>query len=160
MKAKNLSAGLLMYRLLTGPSAAMQFFLVHPGGPYFTQKDKGWWGIPKGLPNEGEDLLQTAQREFKEETGLEPRPPFLPLESIKQKGGKTVWAWAFAGAWEEGQGISCNTFRVEWPYKSGKWQSYPEVDAARWFTYEEACQYINAAQIPFLDRLMEQTQHG
>lgn len=152
--AKNLSAGLLMYRL----QPELQFFLIHPGGPYFTKKDRGWWGIPKGLPEAEEDLLRTAQREFKEETGIKPTPPFLPLESIKQKGGKTVWAWAFAGSWEEAQGISCNTFKAEWPYKSGQWQAYPEVDAARWFNYEEACQYINAAQISFLDRLLLQLQ--
>ena len=155
---KNLSAGLLMYRHRPDLPAELQFFLVHPGGPYFTQKDKGWWGIPKGLPNEGEELLQTAIREFGEETGITPKPPFLPLECIKQKGGKTVWAWAFEGEWNEADGIRCNTFRVEWPYKSGKWQSYPEVDQARWFNYEEACQYINAAQLAFLDRLLEQVK--
>ncbi|WP_224999832.1 NUDIX domain-containing protein [Cesiribacter sp. SM1] len=153
---RNLSAGLLMYRPKPEQPHALQFFLVHPGGPYFTRKDKGWWGIPKGLPHEGEELLQTAQREFLEETGINPQPPFLPLESIKQKGGKTVWAWAFEGAWEEAQGIQCNSMKIEWPYKSGKWQSYPEVDQARWFSYEEACAYINAAQIPFIDRLLEQ----
>ncbi|AHM61682.1 hypothetical protein D770_17150 [Flammeovirgaceae bacterium 311] len=147
-----------MYRRLPQQPNELQYFLVHPGGPYFTQKDKGWWGIPKGLPNEGEELLQTAQREFLEETGISPVAPFLPLESIKQKGGKTVWAWAFEGAWEEEQGIQCNTMKIEWPYKSGRWQSYPEVDQARWFSYEEACRYINAAQIPFLDRLKAQVE--
>lgn len=158
MTTKNLSAGLLMYRRQPNASFGLQFFLVHPGGPYFTQKNKGWWGIPKGLPNEGEELLQTALREFGEETGIMPAPPFMPLESIKQKGGKTVWAWGFEGMWDEAQGIRCNSFKVEWPYKSGKWQHYPEVDKARWFSYEEACTYINAAQIPFLDRLIEQVQ--
>lgn len=147
---KNLSAGLLMYRL----QPRLQFFLAHPGGPYFTHRDKGWWGIPKGQVEEGEELLQTARREFLEETGITPQGPFLPLESIKQKGGKTVWAWAFAGEWQPETGIVCNTMRLEWPYKSGKWQSYPELDEARWFSYEEGCAYINAAQIPFLDRLM------
>ncbi|EMR02054.1 NUDIX domain-containing protein [Cesiribacter andamanensis] len=153
---KNLSAGLLMYRLHPQGSGEVQFFLVHPGGPYFTKKDKGWWGIPKGLPQEGEALLPCAVREFEEETGIRPGGPYLALESIKQKGGKTVWAWAFAGQWQEQQGIQCNTFRVEWPYKSGNWQHYPEVDQARWFAYPEAIAYINAAQIPFLDRLLEQ----
>ena len=132
----------------------MQFFLVHPGGPYFTQKDEGWWMIPKGLAEEGEELFQTACREFEEETGIKPEPPFLPLGEIKQKGGKWVHAWAFEGKWDEKEGIRCNTFKVEWPYKSGRWQSYPEVDQAGWFTYEEACKKINSAQIPFLDRLI------
>ena len=145
-------------RLPLGPEADLQqhvnFFLGHPGGPFFTDRDKGWWSIFKGMPEEGEELLQAAQREFLEETGIKPAPPFIPLESIKQKGGKTVWAWAFEGSWEESQGISCNHMRIEWPYRSGKWLSYPEVDQARWFNYKEACEYINAAQIPFLDRLI------
>ena len=149
-----------MYRLQGNEQqdleSALQFFLGHPGGPFFTDRNKGWWSIFKGMPEEGEELLQTAQREFFEETGIKAAPPFLPLESIKQKGGKTVWAWAFRGSWEETQGIKCNHIRIEWPYKSGKWQTYPEVDEARWFSYKEACEYINAAQIPFLDRLIAQ----
>ena len=92
---KNISAGLLMYRQQPTLAEGVQFFLGHPGGPFFTGKDKGWWSIFKGMPEEGEELLQTAQREFFEETGISPQPPFIPLESIKQKGGKTVWAWAF-----------------------------------------------------------------
>lgn len=153
--SKNVSAGLLMYRQAPEASTQIEFFLVHPGGPYFANKDKGWWGIPKGLPNEGEELLQTACREFEEETGIQPASPYLPLESIKQKGGKTVWAWAFKGNWQELQGIRCNTFKAEWPYKSGKWQSYPEVDAAGWFGYKDACEHLIVAQVPFLDRLLE-----
>jgi predicted NUDIX family NTP pyrophosphohydrolase len=151
--SKNLSAGLLMYRQLSEAPQGLEFFLVHPGGPYFRQKDKGWWGIPKGLPHAGEDLLQTAQREFEEETGISPRGPYVPLESIKQKGGKTVWAWAFTGNWQEAQGIRCNTFKVEWPYKSGKWQHYPEIDGARWFSYQQAREWMLAAQLPFIERL-------
>ena len=144
-----------MYRKHTGE---WQFFLVHPGGPYFEKKDEGWWMIPKGLPEAGEELLETAIREFEEETGHPSSPPYLPLGSIKQKGGKWVHAWAFEGTWEETSGIRCNTFKVEWPYKSGRWQDYPEVDKAGWFNYKEACQKINAAQIPLLDRLLEELQ--
>lgn len=131
-----------------------QFFLVHPGGPYFKQKDDGWWMIPKGLQEEGEDLLQTACREFEEETGIKPQAPYFHLGEIKQKGGKWVHAWAFEGQWDEAEGFRCNTFKVEWPYKSGRWQEYPEVDKAAWFTYEDACRKINAAQIPLLNRLL------
>lgn len=149
---KNISAGLLMFR---HTEDELQFFLAHPGGPYFTQKDEGWWTIPKGLPEEGEALLlETAIREFKEETGIIPQPPFIPLGEIKQKGGKWVHAWAFEGSWQEEEGIRCNTFKVEWPYKSGNWQEYPEIDRACWFSYQEACRKINAAQIPLLDTLI------
>ncbi len=147
---KNTSAGLLMHRKQNG---VLQFFLVHPGGPYFKEKDDGWWTIPKGMPEREEELFQTACREFEEETGIKPQPPFLPLGEVKQKGGKWVHAWAFEGDWNEKDGISCNTFKVEWPYKSGRWQEYPEADRAGWFTYEEACIKINAAQRPFLDIL-------
>lgn len=149
---KNISAGLLMFRLIKGEP---EFFLAHPGGPYFTQKDDGWWTIPKGLPEEGEELIDTALREFEEETGIVPRSPFVPLGEIKQKGGKWVHAWAFEGQWQEEDGIRCNTFKVEWPYKSGKWQNYPEIDRAGWFTYSQACQKINRAQISFLDTLIQ-----
>ena len=145
-----------MYRKL---GEELQFFLVHPGGPYFTQKDEGWWMIPKGLPEGEEELLQTALREFEEETGIKPIPPFIPLGEIKQKGGKWVHAWAFEGAWDEKDGFSCNTFKVEWPYKSGRWQEYPEVDQAGWFSYEEASKKINAAQVPLLGKLKEMLEN-
>lgn len=151
-KTKNISAGLLLYRRREG---ILQFFLVHPGGPYFAKKDEGWWTIPKGLPEKDEDLLQTACREFEEETGIKPVPPYIHLGEAKQKGGKWVHAWAFEGEWNEATGIKCNTFKIEWPYKSGRWQDCPEVDQAGWFNYEEACKKINAAQLPFLDKLSE-----
>lgn len=150
-KRKNISAGLLMYRQADDELA---FFLAHPGGPYFIGKDEGWWTIPKGLPEAGEELLETALREFREETGIEPQPPYIPLGEIKQKGGKWVHAWAFKGNWHEEKGFRCNTFKVEWPYKSGKWQEYPEIDRVGWFSYEEACRKINAAQVPLLDALL------
>src|SRR5688500_14851656 len=103
----SLSAGLLMYRL---HDQKEEYFLVHPGGPYFAKRDKGIWTIPKGLPEKGEDLLETAQREFFEETGITPSPPFFALGNIRQKGGKVVHAWAFAGQWDAGSGIKCNSF--------------------------------------------------
>ncbi len=140
-----------MYR--TQPS--LQVFLVHPGGPFFKKKDKGWWTIPKGLPETGEDLLRAAQREFQEETGIPVSEPLLPLKSVKQKGGKIVHAWAFKGNWVEEDGLNCNMFMLEWPPNSGKMQSFAEVDKARWFSIEEATEYINAAQIKFLERLVK-----
>jgi len=141
-----------MYRR-TGNS--FEVFLVHPGGPFFTRKDAGVWTIPKGEPDEGEDLLLCARREFLEETGITPREPFLCLGEIRQKGGKTVHAWAFAGDWRAEEGLSSNFFEIEWPPRSGRRQSFPEVDRAEWFSLEDARTRINPAQAVFLDRLQE-----
>src|SRR5690349_2485033 len=124
--AAHISAGLLMYRKVPG----LEFFLVHPGGPYFKNKTLGVWSIPKGLPENDEDLLITAQREFKEETGITPSPPFDPLGSIQQKAGKIVHAWSFSGSWDPTTGITCNTFSIEWPPRSGRFQEFPEQDQA------------------------------
>lgn len=144
------SAGLLMYRLREG---ALEVFLVHPGGPFFARKDAGAWTIPKGEPEPGESLEQTARREFEEETGLTPGEPLLPLDSIRQKGGKVVHAWAFAGDWTEEQGLRTNTFQLEWPPRSGHKREFPEVDRAAFFTLPAAREKINPAQIPFLEAL-------
>src|SRR5688572_2013727 len=124
--ANLIAAGLLMYR----PTPTMQFFLVHPGGPFFAKKDKGVWSVPKGLPDQGEDLLATAIREFNEETGLVSHGPYLPLGEIRQKGGKVVHCWGFNGEWDPHSGIKSNTFRIEWPPKSGKFAEFPEQDKA------------------------------
>jgi len=147
-----LSAGLLMYRLR---AEVEEFFLVHPGGPYYASKDKGVWTIPKGLPEKGEDLLATAQREFFEETGITASPPFFELGNIRQKGGKVVHAWAFAGEWDAESGITCNLFTLEWPPRSGKKVDFPEVDRAQWFRPQEAKEKIIPEQMPFLDRAKE-----
>ena len=143
------SSGLLMHRHHNG---TLQVLLVHPGGPFWTHKDLGAWSIPKGEVEEGEDLLATAQREFKEELSLDPTPPFHPLGQIKQKAGKIVHAWSFQGDCDPTQCRS-NTLRIEWPPKSGKWSTYPEVDRAEFFDLPTARQKINPAQIPFLDQL-------
>lgn len=142
------SAGLLMYR--TTP--ALQVLLVHPGGPFWKNKDLGAWSIPKGEVADGEDLLATARREFQEELGLAPTPPFRPLGQIRQKAGKIVHAWAFAGDCDPKECRS-NTYRVEWPPKSGKWVAYPEVDRAEFFDLKAAREKINAGQVPLLDAL-------
>jgi predicted NUDIX family NTP pyrophosphohydrolase len=146
--AAHLSAGLLMCRF----QSELEFFLVHPGGPFFKNKELGVWSIPKGLPDGDEELLMTAQREFKEETGITPVPPFYPLGSIQQKAGKIVHAWAFAGKWDPADGIYCNTFTLEWPPKSGKIQEFPEQDKAEWMSYSKAATHINPAQLPLLER--------
>jgi predicted NUDIX family NTP pyrophosphohydrolase len=128
----------------------LEFFLVHPGGPFFKNKQLGFWGIPKGLPEANEDLLQAAQREFTEETGLTPHPPFYPLATIQQKGGKVVHSWTFLGEWDSTAGINSNMFNLEWPPRSGKFQNFPEQDKAEWMSYEKACIHILPAQLPLL----------
>jgi predicted NUDIX family NTP pyrophosphohydrolase len=143
------AAGLLMCRVTND---LLEYFLVHPGGPFYKNKDTGIWSIPKGIPEKGEDLLQTAQREFLEETGIEPVPPFRDIGTIRQKGGKTVYAWTFLGNWDPGSGITCNNFSLEWPPRSGKMLEFPEVDKAIWADYSQATSLINPAQIQFLDR--------
>jgi predicted NUDIX family NTP pyrophosphohydrolase len=152
---QNLAAGLLMCRISEG---VVQYFLVHPGGPFYVKKDAGVWTIPKGLPEDGEDLIDTARREFFEETGLKSNPPYHDIGTVKQKGGKVVHAWTFLGDWNPEAGITCNNFTLEWPPRSGKMVEFPEMDKAKWMDYEEAKRMINPAQIPFLDRAKE--MHG
>jgi predicted NUDIX family NTP pyrophosphohydrolase len=122
-----------MYRRRHG---RLEFFLAHPGGPFSRHKDEGHWTIPKGEPDAGEELLEVAKREFKEETGFDSRGPYIELGSIQQKGGKWVHAWGFEGDCH-GQ-ICSNTFEMEWPPKSGKMCAFPEMDRAEFFTLEEA----------------------
>lgn len=141
-----------MYRVT--PAGDLEVLLVHPGGPFFAGKDAGVWTIPKGMPDEGEELLACAS-EFREETGFDPGAgPFVPLGEVKQKGGKTVHAWAFAGDCDPAKLVS-NTFRCQWPPRSGKWETFPEVDRAEFFTIDAAREKINPAQAVFLDRLRE-----
>lgn len=149
---RNLAAGLLMCRENGG---VHEFFLVHPGGPFFKKKASGCWTIPKGMPEPGEQLIDTARREFMEETGIQPTPPFHDLGMVKQKGGKVVQAWSFSGSWDPATGITCNTFALEWPLQSGKMVEFPEVDKASWMDYELASRLIIAEQIPFLERALD-----
>jgi len=132
--------------------AVLEFFLVHPGGPFYARKDAGVWSIPKGLPEDGEDLDATARREFEEETGIVPEGPFHPLGTARMKSGKTIHAWAFVGAWNPADGIVSNTFELEWPPRSGKHITVPENDRAGWFTFDEAIKFIKEQQVPFLER--------
>lgn len=146
-----ISAGLLMYRRRAGH---LEVLLAHPGGPFWTNKDAGAWTIPKGVVEEGEDdRLATAKREFEEELGTKPNAQeFLPLGDVRQRGGKTVVAWAFEGDLDP-SAIQSNTFKVEWPPRSGRWKDYPEVDRAAFFSIEQAKAKINSAQAEFLARL-------
>jgi predicted NUDIX family NTP pyrophosphohydrolase len=145
-----MSAGLLMYRKKGGE---LQVFLAHPGGPLYRKKDQGYWTIPKGEPPENEPLLETAIREFEEETGLRPCGSFIELGSIRQKGGKIVYAWAFEGDHDPLQPIRSNTFEMEWPPRSGRIQSFPEVDRAQFFSLAEAKEKLKEAQWPLVEEL-------
>src|SRR6185436_9334966 len=142
------SAGVLMYRRTEG---GLEVLLAHPGGPFFTRKDAGGWTIPKGEPNPGEALEAAAAREFTEETGLPMTGPLVPLGEVRQKGGKTVHAWAFEGDLPPGFIPTSNTFELEWPPRSGKKQSFPEIDKAEMFPLDVAREKINPAQAVFLD---------
>jgi predicted NUDIX family NTP pyrophosphohydrolase len=151
------SAGLLMFRLRDG---SVQIFLAHPGGPLFRNKDEGHWTIPKGEPPEGETLLDAAVREFEEETGIKPAGPYIDLGSIRQKGGKLVHAWAFQGDQDPLQPVRSNTFEMEWPPRSGRRQSFPEVDSAGFFSLEEGKRKLKDTQWPLVARLLTILQHS
>ena len=144
------SAGLLVYRIRDGRTEVL---LVHPGGPFWKNKDDGAWSIPKGEVEGDEDPLAAARREFAEELGMPAGDgPFRPLPAVKQKGGKTVLAWAVAGDLDAA-GIRSNTFTVEWPPRSGRQVEFAEVDRAAWFDLWAARAKINSAQAALLDQL-------
>jgi predicted NUDIX family NTP pyrophosphohydrolase len=148
MPAK-VSAGLLLYRRRGGE---IEVLLVHPGGPFFEKKDAGAWTIPKGEREGEENLIERARIEFREELGAEPPDgPWIELGTVKQKGGKTVHAWACEGDFA-GPARS-NNFTMEWPPRSGQMREFPEVDRAEWFGLAEARVKINAAQAAFLEAL-------
>jgi predicted NUDIX family NTP pyrophosphohydrolase len=146
-----LSAGILLYR---GRGGGLELLLVHPGGPFWAKKDAGAWSIPKGEYAEGEDPLAAARRELAEETGAEPRGALLPLGDIVQKGGKRVSAWAVEGDFDPAR-LKSNHFELEWPPRSGRRQSFPEVDRAQWFAPDAARQKILPAQADFIARLLK-----
>jgi len=132
---------------------ALEFLLVHPGGPFWKNKDDGAWTIPKGEARPGEELLDRAQIEFEEELGIKPSGNWIALGSIKQKGGKTVHAWALEGDLPDNFELKSNTFEVEWPPRSGKVKQFPAIDRAEFFPEEIARRKINPAQTAFFDRL-------
>ena len=140
-----------MYRLRQG---SLEVFIARPGGPWFPNRDSDFWTIPKGEVEVGESLLEAAVREFQEEVGISPSGPYLPLGSIRQKGGKTVHAWAFAGEWD-GLPIRSNLIHVEWPPGSGTFSTWPEIETAAFFDLDHARERMKVAQHPLLERLTE-----
>lgn len=162
------SAGILLYRLSppetapiapakttpsSPPAHILEVFLVHPGGPFWKNKDAGSWTIPKGEFDDTEPALDAAIREFSEETGAALTGHFQPLSPVRQRGGKTVFAWALPGNFDPGTLVS-NTFEIEWPRGSGKLRSFPEIDKGAWYGLPIARKMINPAQVAFLDELI------
>ena len=143
------SAGLLPYRF-TG--RVLEVLLVHPGGPFWAKKDDGAWTVAKGEIAEGEEPVDAARREFREETSFEAPGDLRPLGEVKQPGGKIVVAWAFRGDFDPDEVVS-NSFEMEWPPHSGRRRKFPEVDRAAWFPLEAARTKILRGQLPFLERL-------
>lgn len=148
--ARRKSSGILVHR---DGALETEVFLVLHGGPYWVNKDAGAWTIPKGEFDDTETPLAAAIREFKEETGTALQGDFIELQPIIQKAGKQVFAFALK-AELDAETIQSNTFKMEWPPKSGNWQAFPEVAKAAWFPISEAKEKINAAQVAFLDELL------
>jgi predicted NUDIX family NTP pyrophosphohydrolase len=147
---KKRSSGILLYRF---QSHGIEFFLVHPGGPFWAKKDAGAWSIPKGEFDESEDAIEAARREFHEETGLTVDGDLRALTPLKQPSGKLVYAWALEGDCDAAA-ITSNTFSMEWPPKSGVSQDFPEVDRAAWFDVSAAREKLLPGQLGFIDEVL------
>jgi predicted NUDIX family NTP pyrophosphohydrolase len=145
------SAGILAFRK---NAKGTEIFLMHPGGPFWKNKDAGAWSIPKGEIDETESEIDAAKREFEEETGIKVKGEMFALQPIRQKNGKLVTAWALDQD-IDAAGITCNLFEMEWPPKSGKYQQFPEMDRAEWFSVTTAKEKIIPAQAALIDQLEE-----
>ena len=145
----SLSAGLPAFRRRP---AGPEVLLGHMGGPFWARKEEGAWSIPKGLPLPGENLLAAARREAREETGLDPMGPFLPLTPIRQAGGKVVHAWAVETDCDPAT-LRSNSVDLEWPPRSGRHQSFPELDRFAWLALPEAKRLIVCGQVALLEQL-------
>jgi len=151
--AAKISAGLMMYRW---NEDVLEILLGHPGGPLYTKKDQGYWGIPKGHVEPNETILDAALREFDEETGLNIcRENLIYLGKITERNGKNIYAWAFCGDCDTSQPVNSNLFEMEWPMKSGKICLFPEIDRLEFFNTAAARNKIEFAQLGFIDRLEE-----
>lgn len=148
---KKRSAGILLFRRV---EVGIEVFLVHPGGPFWAKKDLGAWSLPKGEYEESEDPLTAAKREFTEETGFVVDGSFLKLGDLKQPSGKVITAWALEHNLDPAA-IKSNSFRMEWPPKSGKMQDFPEVDAGAWYALSAALEKLLKGQADFIRRLAE-----
>jgi predicted NUDIX family NTP pyrophosphohydrolase len=150
------SAGLVIFRR----TPELEFFLVHPGGPYWTRKDDGAWSIPKGEIEDGEDKLLAARRETAEETGFALAGRFMRLPPVRQPSGKVIHSWAIEAAGLDPAAIKSGTFDMEWPPRSGRTAAFPEVDRAAWFDWQQAQVKILVGQKPILERLKTKLEQG
>ena len=148
------SGGILLFRR---PAGRLQVMLVHPGGPYWENKDEGVWSIPKGLFEENEAPLEAARREFAEETGFEAEGDFIGLGELVQPSKKIVHVWALEDDLDTTR-IRSNTFTLEWPPNSGRFEDYPEIDRGQWFDIAEARRKITKGQLEFINRLIERLE--
>lgn len=145
------TAGILVYRR----KPHVEVFLVHNGGPFFARRDNGFWTIPKGKIEEGEDKFEAAKREFEEETGLPlPKGKMIDMGMVRQVNNKEVHVWAVEADLDPAK-LKSNTFELEWPSKSGKKQEFPEIDRGGWFNLKEGAIKINAGQAVLLTKLAE-----
>jgi predicted NUDIX family NTP pyrophosphohydrolase len=147
-RASHISAGLLAFRR----KGELEVLLAHPGGPFWVNKDAAAWTIPKGVCEPGAALLATAQREFTEETGFSAAGDFIALTPVKQNSGKVVHAWAIEAEFDLKK-FKSNTFELEWPPKSGRKKSFPEIERVAWFKLPQAATKIHVYQRPFLSEL-------
>jgi predicted NUDIX family NTP pyrophosphohydrolase len=153
---RNDSAGLLIYRR----KPTLAFFLVHPGGPYWTRKDEGAWSIPKGEIEYGEDKLLAARREAREETGFDLHGKFMRLPPVRQRSGKVIHPWAIEAPHLDPAALKSSGFEMEWPPRSGRIAEFPEVDRAAWFEWPEAQVKILIGQRPILEKLKARLEAG
>jgi predicted NUDIX family NTP pyrophosphohydrolase len=144
------SAGILLYRIRDNQP---EVFIVHPGGPFFRNKDNGVWSIPKGEFTDGEEALDAAKREFEEETGQKINGEFIQLDPVTLKSGKKIYCWAVEGDIDH-ETIVSNLFEIEWPPRSGKKQTFPEIDRAAWFDAKTAKIKLNEAQAKLVENLL------
>jgi predicted NUDIX family NTP pyrophosphohydrolase len=148
------SAGILLYR--QGADGSLEVLIVHPGGPFWKNRDAHSWSVPKGEYGPGESAERAAEREFAEELGSPvPAGERLDLGEVRQSGGKRVRAWALRAQGFSPADFVSNRFEMEWPPKSGRLESFPEVDRAEWVPLEGARERLVRAQADFIDRLLD-----
>ena len=150
---KKISGGLVLFNLNKGKEPT--FLIAHPGGPFFKNRDDGWWSIPKGEPEANESIFEAAKREFEEETGMKPYGPYINLGDIVQKNGKRVFAWGFEGKWPTDKIPVCNHITLEYPKGTGKTWTFPEIDKAIMMNLSETKKKLRAEQFPLILRLFE-----
>jgi predicted NUDIX family NTP pyrophosphohydrolase len=151
---KKQSAGIIPYKIV---KKQLFFFIAHPGGPFYRKKDLGFWTIVKGEIEEGEEPINCAIRDFKEETGISIKSDLMPLTPIKQKSGKLVYAWATEQDIDP-ESVKCNTFKMEWPPKSGTMAEFPELDKFEWFNVQATIDKLLPAQTPLVYEVMDRLQ--